>query len=271
MKGKKLLTAFLTLAMGVSTAVGLASCGEQNSIIEHHMQGLDFYFKDDGTYAVGVGRLSPLRKIVISEKYNDIVFTEVVAQGFKGGDFYEIILPETLTTIGDHAFVNCSNLTSISIPDGVITIGVDAFSGCGNLESVYITDIAAWCNISGLDNLTRSIGYKKLYLNNELVTELIIPDGVTTISDYAFYYCHGLTSVVIPDSVTDIGYYAFANTSLTSIYYGGTATEWGSVSIGINAWTTNATRYYYVENQADVPTDGGNYWHYDENGEIAVW
>ena len=54
---------------------------------------------------------------------------------------------------------------------------------------------------------------------------------------------------------------------------GGTADEWSAISIESynNTYLTSATRYYYIENEADVPTDGGNYWHYDENGEIAVW
>ena len=49
-----------------------------------------------------------------------------------------------------------------------------------------------------------------LYIDGQLVTDLVIPDSVTEINAYAFYGCTGLTSVVIPDSVTSIGSYAFA-------------------------------------------------------------
>ncbi len=51
------------------------------------------------------------------------------------------------------------------------------------------------------------------------------------------------------------------------------ASDWSQISIGSydNGYLTNATRYYYIENEADVPTDGGKYWHYDQNGEIAIW
>ncbi|MBR2337421.1 MAG: leucine-rich repeat protein, partial [Clostridia bacterium] len=86
-----------------------------------------------------------------------------------------------------------------------------------------------------------------------------------SIGNYAFRYCDSLTSVVIGDSVTSIGDDAFYNCpSLTSVYYKGTSSEWSSISKGSNnsELTYYATRYYYIENEADVPTGGGNYWHY---------
>jgi hypothetical protein len=70
-----------------------------------------------------------------------------------------------------------------------------------------------------------------------------------------------------------VGGYAFYNCrSLLYVYYKGTANEWDSISIeNRNTALTDAIRYYYVANQSDVPNDNGKYWHYDENGEIAVW
>ena len=98
----------------------------------------------------------------------------------------------------------------------------------------------------------------------------MISNGVTTIENYAFAYCTSLTSVVIPDSVTTIGELAFRScNSLNAVYYKGTAKEWGNIRIEYdNGSLTSATLYYYSETQ---PTVSGNYWHYDENGEIAVW
>ena len=97
----------------------------------------------------------------------------------------------------------------------------------------------------------------------------VIPDSVTSIGDYAFYYCDSLTSVVIPDSVTSIGDYAFYNcTSLTSVYYQGTASDWAGIVIDYNPNLTDATKYYYSES---APTESGRYWHYDENGNIVIW
>ena len=117
------------------------------------------------------------------------------------------------------AFYNCTNLTSVTIGNSVTSIGNSAFSGCTSLTRVYITDIAAWCNISFGNASANPLYYtENLYLNGELVIELVVPDSVTNIGDYAFYYCTSLTSIVIPDSVTSIGSYAFRNcTSLTSV------------------------------------------------------
>ena len=154
-----------------------------------------------------------------------------------GADLYlnnklvtDLVIPDSVTTIGKYAFYNCSNLTSVVIPDSVTTIGICAFSSCSSLTSVYITDIAAWCNISfgGVDANPLYCA-KNLYLNNELITDLIIPEGVTEIKSCAFSSCDSLTSVVIGDSVTSIGYDAFRYcSSLTSVVIGESVTAIGN-------------------------------------------
>ena len=84
-----------------------------------------------------------------------------------------VVIPNGVTRIGDYAFFECGNLTSIVIPDGVISIGDSAFWNCKSLTSI------------------------------------VLPDSVTCIEDHAFEYCKRLTSIVIPDSVTSIGTGAF--------------------------------------------------------------
>lgn len=133
--------------------------------------------------------------------------------------------------IANDAFRNCTGLTSITIPNSVISIGSYAFSRCTGLKAVYITDIAKWCEISfgGIEANPFSYAHD-LYLNETLVTDLVIPDGVTSIGNRAFLGCTGLTSITIPGSVTSIGEYAFTGCkgltsitipdSVTSIGYG---------------------------------------------------
>ncbi|MBO7304349.1 MAG: leucine-rich repeat domain-containing protein [Clostridia bacterium] len=128
----------------------------------------------------------------------------------------ELVIPDGVTSIGNYAFLGCSSLRRVTIPDSVTSIGSCAFLGCFNVGVVYITDIGAWCNISFSDAYANPLYYaNRLYFNGECVTELIIPDGVTSISAYAFYTCSSLTSVTIPDSVTSIGSSAFYNCPIT--------------------------------------------------------
>lgn len=128
-------------------------------------------------------------------------------------------IPVGVTSIGDFAFSVCKSLTSIDIPDSVTRIGGFAFTSCSNLNRVNITDIAAWCKITfGTNDSNPLYNAKNLYLDGSLVTELVIPDGVTSIGKYAFYNCTSLTSVDIPDGVTSIGNNAFYNcTNLASV------------------------------------------------------
>lgn len=129
-----------------------------------------------------------------------------------------ITIPDSVTNIGKYAFEGCTSLTSITIPDSVTSIGEYAFYDCTSLNAVYITDIAKWCSID-FDYISNPLSYaNNLYLNGELVTDLVIPDSITSIGHWAFYNCTSLESVIIPDSVTSIGNSAFRDcTSLTSI------------------------------------------------------
>jgi hypothetical protein len=121
-----------------------------------------------------------------------------------------ITIPEGVTTIGEKAFAWCEHLDIISYPKSLAKIESNAFYYCGRLKNANITDIASWCSVYMGGTNTNPFGDGgSLYLNNELVTDLVIPEGVTTIGEGAFSYCHSLTSVIIPNSVTKIEAFAF--------------------------------------------------------------
>ena len=130
-----------------------------------------------------------------------------------------VTIPESVTSIGGSAFYNCSGLTSVTIGNGVTSIGGSAFYKCSGLTAVCIHDLAAWCGIAFDSSDSNPLSTAKhLYLNGKEITDLTIPNGVTSIGRYAFRNCSGLTSVTIPDSMTNIGDYAFCNCSgLTSM------------------------------------------------------
>lgn len=148
--------------------------------------------------------------------YNDVSY-KVVGIGlsaFSGSsEVTSVKIPNSVTSIGNYAFYNCSGLTSVVIGKSVASIGQNAFSSCSSLTSVFIEDLVAWCKINFNDqNANPLYQYRsELYLNGKKVTELVIPEGVTSIGDYAF--C-GLTvtSATIPKSVICVGKQPFSVT-----------------------------------------------------------
>lgn len=167
-----------------------------------------------------------------------------------------IAIPDGVTSIDDYTFYNCTSLTSIVIPDSVTSIGEDAFNRCDSLKNVYISDIAKWFAINfenySSNPLSANSCEHNLYLNGVLITDLTIPDGVTSIGGYAFAYCTNLASITIPDSVTSIGIFAFVGCrDLTSITIPDSVT-----SIGNSAFSGTSLTSVTIGNSV---TSIGNY------------
>ena len=129
-----------------------------------------------------------------------------------------VVFPNSVLTIGKHAFNGCDSLRSVVIPSSVKTISANAFYLSNNLSEVHISDITSWCSISFGEYGNPLMGGGHLYLNDDEVTHLIIPDSVTNISDNAFYNCHGLTQLTLGKDLQNIGTNSFSRcTDLSEI------------------------------------------------------
>lgn len=184
-----------------------------------------------------------------------------------------VISEDAYCTIEENAFKYCTNLASVTIPASVTQIGNGAFYYCNQLNAVYYTgSLEQWCGITFADRWANPLYYaNNLYINNTLLTDLVIPNSVTQIGDYifagaecltsltihnavtvidtgAFYECSGLTSLSIPNSVTAIRQSAF---------YGCTGLCYVSVpssvtSVGSNAFYGVGFVHYEDEEFEDV-------------------
>jgi hypothetical protein len=120
-----------------------------------------------------------------------------------------IIIPTSVTSIGESAFERCRNIISIKIPESVLSIGERAFSGCDSLTDINVDERnPAFSSVEGvLFNKAETL--LVLYPYGRQSSSYTIPASVTGIRIFAFTPCTGLTSIIIPQSVTYIDYLTF--------------------------------------------------------------
>lgn len=176
---------WMTAAPGrVQTGSAPAFTGSEEREESSATEGLAYEqveWKDE--YAVaGMGECSET-DIVVCDQCGDCPVTAVAVEAFRGcTSLRTVLLPDSVTEIGEGAFYGCTSLAAVEMP-AVTDIGARAFYGCTSLSSVTL------------------------------------PDSLYSVGDYAFYGCDSLETVVIPESVGVIGAYAFYNcASLTDIF-----------------------------------------------------
>ena len=192
------------------------------------IDGIYYYLYSDNTASVTSNPNQYSGSVVIPEKvtYENVEYS--------------------VTSIENRAFEGCSGLTSVTIPNSVTSIGDWAFYDCSGLKKVIVKDIAAWCGIkfggAGADSNPLFYAHHLYSDEDTEITNLIIPNSVTSIGDYAFDGCSGLTSVTIPNSVTSIGNGAFSGCSgLTSINIPSSVTSIGSYAFSNCSGLTSVT------------------------------
>ena len=176
-----------------------------------------------------------------------------------------VVIEEGVTSIGRYAFGDHSALTNVYISNTVSYIDNAAFSECISIQNVYISDLSNWCNMYYRRSNSNPLCYGgNLYLNEELVTDLVIPDNVSSISENAFYGCNSITSVTFNDNLTSIGEYAFENCdNIASVTFNDNLTSIGeyafahcdniaSVAFNENLSSIGEHAFAYCDNIASV-------------------
>ena len=232
----------------------------------------------NGYKVVGLGEVTG-EEIIIPDYYNGLPVVEIGDRAFKDATWItKVTLPNTVQHIGGQAFYGCSNLSSIEFGTGLKTVASDAFNYCSLLTEVYVTDINAYAAIDyyGWTSLPFYNGFgsyadkeTKLYVNRELVTDVVIAgsvskigqmafafcdsiktvtlsEGVCEIDRYAFAHCDNLISMHIPHSVTTIDYDVIESESLQYITYNGTRGQWLQIDKDVG-WDTYVDHKYLVK------------------------
>lgn len=243
---------------------------------------------DNTTYAARFQKAAGFENFYFTSDFEECEIT-----GYDGFPGEELIIPEGVTRIGDYAFGDLHNVKTLVVADSVTYVGAHAFDSDFNharaLTKIHIGDNIEYIGVYAfhlggydvdevyfegdisklfaMDTSDQSnvgfFGADKFYVNGELLTDLVVPEGVTRINDYILYD-YDLNSLTLPASIEYIGERTFGY--IDTVYYEGTREEWQNVSVN-SSYITEFNVYYYSETE---PSEVGSYWHYVD-GVPTLW
>lgn len=207
----------------------------------------NFIIDDDSDYSVGISGSFDDRDIpwyYMRDEIENIVIesgiTYIGSCSFSGTNVTNVVIADSVVSIGEAAFFHCSDLVDINIPNSVVSIGGGAFCGCSSLVDITIPEgVTAikgmtFSDCTRLNSITLPNTITEIkngaFMHCENLKNIRIPNGVTVIGNWTFSGCYSITSVTIPNSVICIKDYSFNGCSnLADIYYEGSESSWYSI------------------------------------------
>ncbi|MGN1093656.1 MAG: leucine-rich repeat protein, partial [Candidatus Neoclostridium sp.] len=175
-------------------------------------EGLIYKTENGITVCAGISDSVTATEISIAPTYEGMPVKGVGSRAFayNNKNIVSVYIPDSVETIGSQAFSGCSSLRRVTISNDALTVQSNAFENCSLLDSLYITNLKAWCGSSFSDYTANPLyTASNLYLNGELLTEAVIPEGVTAVNANVFAGCNSIVSVTLPKGLTKIGNQAF--------------------------------------------------------------
>ena len=198
--------------------------------------------------------------VMIADTYEGYPVTSIGFQAFAFNQgLTEVIIPESITQIKGDAFARCKNLKSPKLPKNLTSLGNSAFKECHSITYLRIPG-----SLKVIDDYA--------FYDCRNLKYVIFGEGVETLNQDSFDSCKKLTYIVLPKSIKKISQRAFLLcNNQKRIYYLGTPDDYYGIDIDFwNDCIHESTWYYYSENQPD-PHPILQFWHYNDEGKIAIW